>query len=220
MILSALSAGPDELLYAIIAYSIIVLVCFPIHEFGHAWVATRLGDYVAQQEGRVTLNPTAHIDPVGAIFLAIGGFGWARPVPFIATNLRKAPSITVGIILVSIAGITMNLLLAALAALPFRLQLISFSDLLAGTPITRILDYIISINVFLAIFNLIPIPPLDGSHILESLLPPSQRGVMDFFRQYGLFLLILLIIPIGGVSILSRLVDPIETVVVRLLLGF
>jgi len=219
MILSALSSGTDELLYAIIAYSIIVLVCFPIHEFGHAWVATRLGDYVAQQAGRVTLNPAAHIDPLGAIFLAVGSFGWARPVPFIPSNLRKAPSITTGIILVSIAGIVMNLLLATIAALPFRLHLIPLTDLLLGTPLTRILDYLISINVFLAIFNLIPIPPLDGSHILEALLPPSQRGVMDFLRQYGFFILILLIIPMGDASILSRLINPIETFVVRLLLG-
>ena len=215
-----LNVPSSQLGEAVIAYCIIVLLCFPLHEFGHAWVATRLGDHIAEDEGRVSLNPMVHIDPLGAIFLAVGGFGWAKPVPFIPSNLRKAPNTSVGILLVSVAGITMNLLLAILAVLPFRFKLITLVDLANQQPVATILFYIISINLFLAIFNLIPVPPLDGSKILESILPPQFQNVMAFINQYGFFLLILLIIPIGGTSIIGRLVDPIETTLIRLLFGF
>ena len=91
-----LNAAPGQMLDAVIAYVILILLCFPIHEFGHAWVATRLGDTLALREGRVTLNPFAHIDPIGAIALAAVGFGWATPVPFYPSNLRRALNISIG----------------------------------------------------------------------------------------------------------------------------
>lgn len=203
---------------ALIAYCVVVLVCFPIHEFGHAWVATRLGDHVAEDAGRVTLNPAAHIDPIGAIVLAVAGFGWAKPVPFMPSNLRKAPSISIGIILVSIAGIVMNLFLAVLAALPFRLHFVSIFDLGNTQSFAYILYLIVSINILLAIFNLIPIPPLDGSKILESLLPPQFQGVMDFLNQYGFFILIILFILPG--NLLFQLIGPLQESLLRLFMGF
>jgi Zn-dependent protease len=209
-----LNAPPSQMLDAVIAYTIIILVCLPIHEFGHAWVATRLGDTLALREGRVTLNPLAHIDPIGALLLAVASFGWAKPVPFSPSNLRKAPSISAGIILVSIAGITMNLLMAALFALPLRF------DLAQNATVFTICFLIMRINLFLAVFNLIPIPPLDGSKILAELLPYRYRHLVDSLERYGLFVMLLLIVPLPGIgSLIGVLVTPIVNGLSTLLLG-
>jgi Zn-dependent protease len=206
----------NQLTNAIIAYAVLILLCFPIHEFGHAWVATRLGDTLALREGRVTLNPMAHIDPIGAIALAAVGFGWARPVPFYPSNLRKAPNISVGIVMVSIAGIVMNLLMAAIFALPLRFNLTQNATIL------DICFLIVRINLFLAVFNLIPIPPLDGSKILAELLPYRYRYIFDWLERYGmLILLALVIIPIPGVgNLISAVISPIVNILSRLMLGF
>ena len=210
-----LNAPPSQMLDAVIAYAIIILLCFPLHEFGHAWVATRLGDTLALREGRVTLNPMAHIDPIGALILAVAPFGWAKPVPFYPSNLRKAPSISVGIILVSIAGIVMNLLLAAIFALPLRLNLVQDATLF------EVCFLIVRINLFLAVFNLIPVPPLDGSKILAELLPYRQRHVIDTLERYGMWIMLLLIVPLPGVgSLVSVLVTPIVNALSGLMLGF
>ncbi|MBI5566887.1 MAG: site-2 protease family protein [Chloroflexi bacterium] len=210
-----LNAPTGEMGAAIIAYCIIILGCFPAHEFGHAWVATRLGDTLALREGRVTLNPMAHIDPIGALILAVAPFGWAKPVPFYPSNLRKAPSISVGIILVSIAGITMNLLLAAIFALPLRFNLVQDATLF------QVLFLIVRINLFLAVFNLIPIPPLDGSKILAELLPYRYRNVINALERYGMWIMLLLIVPLPGVgSLVSVLVTPIVNGLSGLMLGF
>jgi Zn-dependent protease len=210
-----LNAPAGEMGAAIIAYCIIILAAFPLHEFGHAWVATRLGDTLALREGRVTLNPMAHIDPIGALILAVAPFGWAKPVPFYPGNLRKAPSISAGIILVSIAGITMNLLLAAVFALPLRFNLVQDATLF------QVLFLIVRINLFLAVFNLIPIPPLDGSKVLAELLPYRYRNVIDTLERYGMWIMLLLIVPLPGVgSLVSVLVTPIVNGLTGLMLGF
>ncbi len=210
-----LNAPPSQMLDAVIAYAIIILLCFPLHEFGHAWVATRLGDTLALREGRVTLNPMAHIDPIGALVLAVAPFGWAKPVPFYPSNLRKAPSISVGIMLVSIAGIVMNLLLAALFALPIRLGLLQDATLF------EICYLIVRINLFLAVFNLIPVPPLDGSKILAELLPYRQRHIIDALERYGMWIMLLLIAPLPGIgSLVSLLVTPIVNGLSGLMMGF
>jgi Zn-dependent protease len=187
-----LNAPPAQMLDAVIAYVILILLCFPIHEFGHAWVATRLGDTLALREGRVTLNPMAHIDPVGAIALAAVGFGWAKPVPFYPSNLRRAPNISIGIVMVSIAGIVMNLLMAAIFALPLRFNLVQNATIL------DICFLVVRINLFLAVFNLIPIPPLDGSRILTWLLPASLRESYASLERFGMFLIIGLLFFVPG----------------------
>lgn len=216
MLLSALQGGDP--LPAIIAYTAIVLLAFPLHEFAHAWTAVRLGDSTPYYQGRLTLNPMVHIDPMGALLLAVGFFGWAKPVQFNPYNLRRAPSIKRGIVLVALAGPLMNLLIALVAALPLRFggtDFIFSSGLLA-----QILQLVVIVNIYLAVFNMIPLTPLDGSKVLWGLMPPSWSRTYEQIQQYSFFILILLIVPFGGRSILSRIIDPPVEALLRLLLGF
>ena len=206
-------------LESVIAYAIIVLLAFPLHEFAHAWMAVRLGDRTPLYDGRLTLDPRAHIDPIGALVLAVGSFGWARPVAFMPSNLRQAPSIKSGIVLVALAGPMMNVLIAAVAGLVFRA---GGTALLTGNlQIAQILLSIVVINLFLAVFNLIPLVPLDGSKILWGLMPHSWSRTYNQIQQYSLFILILLILPLGpGGSILGQIVNPPVAALRQLLVGF
>ena len=206
-------------LESVIAYAIIVLLAFPLHEFAHAWMAVRLGDRTPLYDGRLTLDPRAHIDPIGALVLAVGSFGWARPVAFVPSNLRQAPSIKSGIVLVALAGPMMNVLIAAVAGLVFRA---GGTALLTGNvQIAQILLSIVVINLFLAVFNLIPLVPLDGSKILWGLMPHSWSRTYNQIQQYSLFILILLILPLGpGGSILGQIVNPPVAALRQLLVGF
>ncbi|MEA3338362.1 MAG: site-2 protease family protein, partial [Chloroflexota bacterium] len=168
----------------IITLAIIFLTSVPIHEWAHAWAAYRLGDDTAALRGRLTINPLAHLDPVGTLALVFFGYGWGKPVPVSPYRLRGNQRASWA--LVSAAGPFSNLVLAMLAAIPFRL---GWLNLYAGSVSTinleGILIQFILINLSLMLFNLIPIPPLDGSRILGWLLPPRWAGMMDRIEQYG-----------------------------------
>ncbi len=201
---------------AILSFLIIILLCLPIHEFGHAWSAVQLGDTLPLQKGRMTLNPLRHIDWLGAALLALAGFGWAKPVQFNPYALRKAPSMRAGIFVVASAGPAMNVLLAVAAAALFRLTWPTLHNLF----IADVLVTLVSINLVLAVFNLIPVPPLDGSKILAMLLPMQYDHVMATLNQYGIFILIFLIFPLfNGQSAVSLIVSPIVNTLTRFLLG-
>jgi len=162
-----------------------IVLGLTFHEYAHGLVAYRLGDNTAHDHGRLTLNPVAHVDPVGLILLFLAGFGWAKPVPVNPYNLKG--DIQKGMLLVSLAGPATNLLLAIAAAVIWGalagLRLPYFND---------IMMYMIQINVVLAIFNLIPVPPLDGSKILAGLLPGRQNWLYQL-ESYGVIILILLV---------------------------
>jgi Zn-dependent protease len=211
---------------SLIAAGIILLVSFPVHEFAHAWAAYRLGDGTAKMFGRLTLNPIVHFDPIGGLLLLASsltgfGIGWAKPTPVNPANLRGGHD-SEGI--VAFAGPAANLVLAALGAIPFRL-LIAAEQGGTDVPIIviQVLAYFVLINVALMIFNLVPIPPLDGSKVLFSFMSPRQvfqyRPVLE---QYGFILLIFVaFVPIlpGQETIFGFIFEKIGVPVVNTLLG-
>jgi Zn-dependent protease len=176
---------------------IFVLVALTIHEFAHAWVANYLGDPTARLEGRMTLNPLAHLDPIGTLALFLFGFGWGKPVPIDVFNLKKPRRDEA---LISLAGPGSNIIFTIL---------IAGINLIFPIPI-YILRPLMIINLGLGIFNLIPLHPLDGSKILTGILPfETAQEVEDILRQFSIPLLITLFLPIfNGQSVLDIFLIP------------
>ena len=169
----------------------IILLALSIHEAAHAWTADKLGDPTARMLGRISINPLVHIDPIGTVILPLiaiwSGFpiiGWAKPVPVNVSRLRNPRR---DFMLVAAAGPISNLLQAVVFAVAFRLVTADFD--VGPVGFRQILAVAVSTNVVLALFNLIPVPPLDGGNVLLGLLPPSAARVLDGFRTYGFIIL-------------------------------
>lgn len=162
-----------------------LIVAATVHEFAHAYVADRLGDPTPRNQGRLTLNPLAHLDPLGSVLILLVGFGWAKPVQINPSNFRDWRRDSM---LVAVAGPLANVTMLFALGVPFKLGLLGFS-----APLEQILLTTIQINAMLAVFNLLPIPPLDGSKILMGLLPPAQAVSYARLTPYGTFILLLLV---------------------------
>jgi len=193
----------------IISRIITLIIAFSVHEFAHAWTANAFGDDTPRANGRLTLNPAAHLDLMGTLMLLFAGFGWARPVPINPYTLRRrSPS---AVMWVSLAGPLSNLLLAILAAIPLRLGLVPFrfSSGMLPSIFSFLLEFI-SINLLLLLFNLIPLAPLDGEKIVEFLFPPSWANFMETIRPYGPLILMALIFvgPMVGIDLLGLILRP------------
>jgi Zn-dependent protease len=170
-----------------IAVALIVGITF--HEFSHAVVADQLGDHRPRALGRVSLNPLRHLDPLGALFFLLAGFGWGRPVPVNAYALRGGRH---GLTLVALAGPVANFAVAGVVAILFRI-LLQLGYLDEPFPNT-VMQLIVFFNVALGLFNLIPIPPLDGYNVMLPLLPPKQAFMAQRYAQYGYVVLLLLLV--------------------------
>ena len=192
-----------------IGFVVAIVLGITVHEFMHAYAASRLGDDTARLLGRLSLNPMAHLDPFGTLLLVLAGFGYGKPVPFNESRLRSAA----GVSAVAVAGPLANLALAALCAVPLRF---GGADLLGGA-YDQILFDVVRWNCVLAIFNLVPIPPLDGANIVYGLLPPQQRYTWRTYQQYGPMLLLLLLF--FGARILVAVVFGPANFLIRLLVG-
>ena len=155
-----------------------LLIAITFHEFAHAWMADRLGDDTPRNQGRLSLNPLKHMDPIGAVLLITAGFGWGKPVEINPNNFNRTISIRKGNALVSIAGPAMNFILALIFSIVYGLLFRFGGQFLlttTGDVLTSVIAYTISINVGLGVFNLIPLPPLDGSKVLTAFLPSKAR---------------------------------------------
>lgn len=211
-----MNIGIDQLKAAIL-YLIAFILCIAVHEFGHAWVATRLGDPTPRMQGRLTLAPQHHIDPIGTILMPIlmaltrvPLIAWGRPVQVNPAAFTRKLSMRTGNMLVSLAGPAMNF------AMAFAVSIVIVVAARVHAPaslIKAIFHYLVELNISLMIFNLIPIPPLDGGAVLAWMLPRSMHNVVDFLSRYGGFILLLLVIsPSLGLPLIRVIGYPIALI--------
>ena len=185
-----------------------VLIAITFHEFAHAFVADRLGDDTARREGRLSLNPFDHLDPIGTVLLLFAGFGWGKPVHVNPRNYTRKMSMEKGEALVSIAGPVMNFLLAIIFAIVYygiyKLADTSFLLSTMGGIIMSLISVTVSINVGLGLFNLIPLPPLDGSKVIMPFLPYNAKTF--FINNEQIFYIIFVVLWITGLT--SYIISP------------
>lgn len=200
--------------------AICLLIALPIHEFAHAWTADRFGDDTPRYYGRLTLNPLAHLDPIGSLMMIVVGFGWAKPVPVDVYRLqRHSPA---ALMWVSLAGPVSNFLQAVFGAVIFRL---GYATGLITFPLTsfpeQLLTSYIFINIALMLFNMIPLAPLDGDKIAEYFFPPPFANALNALRPFAPLILMALFVlgRIGGTSIFGLILYEPATNIARLLLG-
>jgi Zn-dependent protease len=210
-----------DFVQVLIAFSVL-LVSLTVHEAAHAWTADWLGDSTARQLGRVSLNPAVHVDPIGtvlfpliALLTNVPVIGWARPVP---VDVRNLPNARRDFMLIAAAGPASNLLLAVIASACFAFV---WGTLPPGDPSSHplfttasVLYLVVGLNVMLAVFNMLPIPPLDGGNVLMGLLPPRAAAQFSQLRQYGFLILYALLLT----GLFQRIVSPPTNAIVSLLI--
>lgn len=197
-----------------LAFIVGLVMGITVHEASHAFVAYRLGDPTAKLNGRLTLNPAAHLDPVGTIALLLLGFGWGKPTPFDPFNLRNIKRDSA---LISFAGAASNLAIAFVLSLPYLIAYFTGNLSLTLNLIYQVLSIIIFLNLILAVFNLIPVHPLDGFKVLAGLLPRDWYNDFIGTEKYGIFLLLLLLVT----GAIGKILFPITSSLLNLLLpGF
>ena len=218
---------PGNILYDAATWIIPLVIAIVLHEVSHGWAANAFGDPTAKRLGRLSPNPIRHVDPIGTValplVLAIAGapvFGWAKPVPVVASKMRNP---RLHMMLVALAGPAMNLALALLAALSLALIVPVARETPALLFLAANLIHFLLINIFLAIFNLLPIPPFDGGHVVEGLLPRALAKRYRRIGRYGFPLLVFLLVVLPLISpkanIVARLVAPPVDAVAGMLLG-
>lgn len=194
--------NPLDFILGIVA----LLLAIDIHEFSHAWTAEHLGDPTPRLQGRLTLNPLAHLDPLGTIMLILVHFGWGKPVQFDPYNLRNPRRDGA---LISLAGPISNMLFAIVCAVLVQVLLRTAFTGVMSDIVLSLLEQLVIFNVVLGIFNLVPIHPLDGFKIVEGVLPEDQAAEWHQLERYGIIFLLLLLLPIfSGGALISQVISP------------
>ncbi len=211
--------NPDNIVYRTAVWIIPLVIAIVFHEVAHGWMAKWLGDPTAQEQRRLSFNPLRHVDPVGTVILPLGlaiagapVFGWAKPVPVIAQRLRNPRW---GMVAVALAGPAMNLTLATIAAILIGAAAALSGGVaptgIAGFVLANLINFLL-VNVFLAIFNLLPMPPFDGGHVVEGLLPRPLAAQWAKIGRFGFLLLILVLVVLPmvfpGADVVGRIVGP------------
>lgn len=219
--LSLLQNGWEGVI-AFLLFAGAILLAIALHEYAHALAADLQGDRLPRAMGRLTLNPVRHLDPLGTLLIFIAGFGWGRPVEF---RLSALSSKRFGAAIVAIAGPSMNILLGLIAAIGLRLTNPGLLAVLArrdeifdfSSPsfLDMFLATFMTVNVLLAVFNLIPVPPLDGSRLLTIFLPPDKQKIVFFLDRYG-FLILLVVVFLGPRTLFNPLIDGVLSIVAGL----
>jgi Zn-dependent protease len=214
--------SPEQLIPHLVIYMVVLLLAISAHEAAHAWMSYKFGDDTARLLGRVTLNPVAHIDPIGTLLIPIVMFifsatgvgipliGWGKPTPVNPLRWRNKDLANV---MVSLAGIMANLFIAAIAFTILKIIIMNRADQTVSEPVMLLLENLLIMNVSLAVFNLLPFPPLDGSKVLETFLPASMQPVLDVLEQYGYIIMMVLIY----VGLIRAIIGPVMYFVYYLL---
>ncbi|HEU4714515.1 MAG TPA: site-2 protease family protein [Pyrinomonadaceae bacterium] len=220
--------NPEQLIPQLVIYMVVLLLAISAHEAAHAWMSDRFGDDTARLLGRVTLNPNAHIDPIGTLLIPIVMFifsstgvfipliGWGKPTPVNPLRWRNKDMANV---MVSLAGIMANIFIALIGFIILKVIIKSGGpDVVLPEsikdPIWLFLEYLLMMNVSLAVFNLLPFPPLDGSKVLETFLPASMQPLLEMLEQYGYIILMLLIY----MGFFGAIINPIMRIIFYLLM--
>ena len=207
---------PDILM----ARLMVVLICIPIHEWAHGWVAHLLGDTTPEQEGRLSLNPITHLDPIGTLMILLMDFGWGRAARVNPYRMHRVKNPRVGMALSALAGPLSNFLLAVVLALPLRFGWLSALPPDAAEAAGAVLIYAVVINIGLVAFNLLPIPPLDGSRILAGVAPPKVGDFLESLEPVApyILLLVLFVLPQLGLNLVSWMAGSLSQFLYRVLL--
>jgi len=193
---------------------VLFVIVITVHEFFHAFAADRLGDPTPSLKGRLSLNPLVHLDPIGTILIFLAGFGWGKPVPFDPYNLKHPKKDSA---VISFAGPLSNIIMAVLASIILRL-ILSLPALNTSFFFPEVLNAFIRLNILLAIFNLIPVHPLDGFKVVAGLLPHKYYDDWLTLERYGIIFLVLLIFPFFGKAPIFTIINPLMNLFLSILI--
>jgi Zn-dependent protease len=201
---------------------LVIFLGIPIHEWAHGWMAHVLGDETPKLQGRLTLNPFIHLDLMGTLMILFTGFGWGRPARVNPYRMKHAGTPRTGMALSALAGPVSNLIQAFLLTLPFRLRLLDSLDRVQAERLAQVLIAAIGVNIGLAAFNLLPIPPLDGSRVLAGVSPRRIGDFIESMEPYAIYILlfVLFILPQFGLNIVSMMVMPFQRFLFQILFAW